>query len=176
MKYVSRDKDIISSNIVSVFDLLYSNYSNALSKEIRSIKHVSKYKSENLMNFIIEKVLNMPEYNCFRHVLHVPLISIIKDTSQLTDEEKKYAGNIWTHVDFVIFNKLDKSPSLVVEVDGVAFHENNQKQSERDRMKDGILNKYNIPVWRIKTNESGEEGKLISKLEAIKEKVGDLRA
>lgn len=170
MKYNSRDNDIISSNIISVFDLLYSNYSNVLNKTIKSLKHVSKYKSEDLMNHEIEEVLIMHKYNCFRHVLHVPLISIVKDTSQLTDEERKYADNIWTHVDFLIFSKLDKSPFLVVEVDGIAFHENSNIQMERDRMKDSILNKYNIPILRIKTNESGVKDKLISKLEEIMEK------
>lgn len=34
------------------------------------------------------------------------------------DREKSYVGNINTHVDFILFNKLDKSPVLVIEVDG----------------------------------------------------------
>ncbi|MCE5222134.1 MAG: DUF2726 domain-containing protein [Clostridium sp.] len=53
---------------------------------------------------------------------------------------------------------------LVVEVDGYAFHANNPKQLERDRMKDGILKKYNIPILRLATNGSGEEEKLKDKL------------
>jgi very-short-patch-repair endonuclease len=57
--------------------------------------------------------------------------------------------NILTHTDFVIFNKLDKMPVLVVEVDGHAFHANNPKQLERDKMKDQILRKYDIPIIRM---------------------------
>jgi len=180
MKYNSRDEDIVSSNIISVFDLLYSDYSKVLSTTMRSLKYVSKYKSENLMNFVIERVLNMPEFNCFKHVLHVPLSSIVKDTSNLTFEEKRYASNIRTHVDFLIFNKMDKSPSLamdkslVVEVDGVAFHENNQEQTERDEKKNCILNKNNIPILRFKTNENDEEARLILRLREIKEKAGSI--
>ncbi|HVJ47663.1 DUF2726 domain-containing protein [Desulfitobacterium sp.] len=75
--------------------------------------------------------------------------------------------NVLTHTDFVIFNKLDKMPVLVVEVDGYAFHANNSKQLERDKMKDTILEKYGIPILRIKTNESGEEAKLRNKLNRI---------
>ncbi len=63
----------------------------------------------------------------------------------------------FTHTDFVIFNKMDKIPLLVVEVDGYAFHANNPKQLERDKMRDAILGKYDIPILRIRTNESGEK-------------------
>ena len=63
-------------------------------------------------------------------------------------------------------------PVLVVEVDGYAYHANNPKQLERDNMKDGILRKYDIPILRIRTNESGEEIKLRHKLIEIL-KLGD---
>jgi very-short-patch-repair endonuclease len=77
--------------------------------------------------------------------------------------------NVLTHTDFVIFNKLDKMPVLVVEVDGYAFHVNNPKQEARDKMKDTILEKYEISILRLRTNESGEEARLYSKLkEALK--------
>jgi hypothetical protein len=38
---------------------------------------------------------------------------------------------------------------------------------ERDKMKDRILQKYGIPIIRIKTNESGEETRLRNKLNQI---------
>ncbi|GKU24356.1 hypothetical protein CFOLD11_11820 [Clostridium folliculivorans] len=72
--------------------------------------------------------------------------------------------NILTHTDFLIFRKIDKMPVLVVEVDGYYYHSNNPKQLERDRMKDKILEKYNIPILRIRTNESGEEKRIYDKL------------
>ncbi|WP_041808139.1 DUF2726 domain-containing protein [Evansella cellulosilytica] len=58
--------------------------------------------------------------------------------------------------DFVIYNKLDKMPLLVVEVDGHAYHANNPVQLKRDKMKDSILEKYNIPVMRPSTTDSRE--------------------
>lgn len=75
--------------------------------------------------------------------------------------------NILTHNDFVIYNKLDKMPVLAVEVDGYAYHANNPKQLMRDKMKDGILKKCGIPILRVKTNESGEEGRLRQKLKEV---------
>ncbi len=156
--------EIIESQIYSVFDLLYSSYSEKLLSTMKNSKNVSEYKSENLMNTVIEKVLGSPEFQSLHRIMHQPLKMLIKDPSKLNHDEYKYAMNILTHTDFVIFNKLDKMPVLVVEVDGYAYHANNPKQLQRDKMKDDILKKYSIPIIRIKTNESGEERKLRGKL------------
>lgn len=167
VEYRARTGEVVNSNIYSVFDLLYSSYSDKLKEIMRNLKYVSAYKSENLMNIVIESVLALPKYNSFKHALHIPLKFLIKDCHLLTEEESTYAMNIMTHLDFVIYNKLNKKPLLAVEVDGVSFHENNSKQIERDRMKGKVLNKYGIPLLRIKTNESGEEEKLRARLDEI---------
>jgi len=127
-------------------------------------KNVSKYASENLMNIVVEKVLKEEEFSILDRVLHQPLKMLIRDKSKLSEVEYKFAMNPLTHTDFVIFNKIDKMPVLVVEVDGYAFHAKNEKQKQRDKMKDEILRKYDIPFLRFSTNESGEELKLRSKL------------
>ncbi len=64
---------------------------------------------------------------------------LIRDQSLLTTDELKFAVNSWTHLDFVIFNRMDKSAVLAVEVDGHAFHAGNEKQIQRDKLKDSIL-------------------------------------
>ncbi|WP_102261170.1 AAA domain-containing protein [Mesobacillus jeotgali] len=159
--------EIIDSEIYSVFDLLYRSYSKKLLKELKSSKKVSKYQSENFMNNVIDKILSLPEFQNLSHVLHQPLRMLIKDTSKLTQEERKYALNVLTHTDFVIFNKVDKKPVLVVEVDGHAYHANNPIQLKRDRMKDSILKKYNIPIIRMETTGSNEETRLREKLQEV---------
>lgn len=159
--------EIINSNVYSIFDLLYSSYSEKLLEFLKKNKKVSKYNSENLMNSLIEKVLNYEEFKSLGKVLHYPLNMLIRDTSKLDEKELKYASNPLTHTDFFIFRKIDKAPILVVEVDGYAFHSNNPKQLERDKMKDKILEKYNIPILRMPTNGSGEEEKLKDKLSEI---------
>ncbi len=156
--------EIINSSIYSVFDLLYHSYSDQLLSLMKNRKKVSDYESENLMNVVIEKVLGLPEFQHLDRVMHQPLKMLIRNPEKLDETECRYAMNILTHTDFLIFNKLDKMPVLVVEVDGYAYHANNPKQLERDNMKDTILKKYGIPILRIKTNESGEEIKLRSKL------------
>ena len=159
--------EIIESQIYSVFDLLYKSYSEKLLEVMKKTKRVSEYRSENLMNTVIEKVLSQPEFQSFDWVLHQPLSMLIRDPVKLSGDEFKYAMNMLTHTDFVIFNKLDKMPILVVEVDGHAYHANNPTQLKRDKMKDDILRKYNIPIIRMKTTGSGEEESLRQKLNDI---------
>jgi superfamily I DNA and/or RNA helicase len=167
IQYNSFDNAVIESKKVSVFDLLYSEYSEKLLSYMTHKKRVSEYESENLMYSVIEEVLVIPKFSSFKCVLHVPLKYIVKDFSRLNIEEKNFAQNPWTHVDFLIFNKLDKEPVLVVEVDGHKYHNNNEKQRVRDAMKDKILEQINLPILRITTNESGEKEKLIKKLEEV---------
>jgi RecA/RadA recombinase len=159
--------EIIDSQVYSVFDLLYHSYSQHLNEMMKNIKNVSLYKSENLMNAVIEKVLKLPEFNNLDHIMHQPLKMLIRNVEKLNEDECRFAMNGLTHTDFVIFNKLDKMPILVVEVDGYAFHANQSKQLERDAMKDIILEKYGISILRIKTNESEEEVRLCNKLKEI---------
>src|SRR5699024_6071229 len=95
----------------------YSCYAEKLEVLMQKINQVSEHTSENLMNMVIENVLSEEAFRHLDVILHQPLRMLIKDTSLLSEEEYKYAMNSWTHTDFVIFNKMNKLPILVVEVD-----------------------------------------------------------
>jgi len=116
------------------------------------------------MNTVIEKVLGISDFQSLDWVLHQPLRMLIRNMDKLTTEEREYAMNILTHTDFVIFNRLDKMPVLVVEVDGHAYHANNPAQLKRDQLKNEILRKYDIPIIRMQTTGSSEEERLRNKL------------
>ena len=73
--------------------------------------------------------------------IHVSLATLVKDYEPLTEEERTYARNPLTHVDFLLFNQMDKQPVLAIEVDGTGFHGTGSKQAERDRKKNSILAK-----------------------------------
>ena len=62
---------------------------------------------------------------------------------------------------------MSHKPVLVIEVDGVSFHEQRKEQQERDAKKNNILQKAGIPILRLKTNESGEEEKIRTALESL---------
>ena len=90
---------------------------------------------------------------------------ILRDMNDLTAEEKKYAQNSLTHVDFLIFDKIGSK--FVVEVDGTAFHAEGTRQAERDEMKNRILDKYGLLYGRFRTNESKECERIAATLDKV---------
>ena len=121
------------------------------------------------MYAVIRDVLAKDDFSKYDVAVHVPLKHLISDYSKLTDEECRFAMNRNSHVDFMIFSKLDYQPVLAVEVDGYAFHVGNEKQTERDNLKNNILKKYEIPLERFVTTGSGETERLAAALVKIEE-------
>lgn len=70
-------------------------------------------------------------------------------------------------MDFLIIDSINKSPQLVIDVDGVKFHAEGTRQSERDTMKNSILKKYDLPLLRFRTDGSNERKKIIRALDDI---------
>lgn len=168
IKYVGYNNfEVVNGEVYSVFDLLYKEYSKQRSEFLKKQRRISEFDSENLMHTIIKQVISQNKFLKYDVVAHQPLNMLIRDPSKLNDEESKYAMNILTHTDFLIYNKLDKMPLLVVEVDGYQFHKEGTMQYERDKMKDRILSKYNIPILRLKTNGSNEKKRLVDMLNQI---------
>lgn len=158
--------EIKQSKTLSVFDLLYKCYAEQRKIFLRKYNKISKYDSENLMFVIINDVLKK-HYNNYDVAVHVPVNMIIKDYDLMTDKEKKYAKNDWTHVDFLIYKKIDKTPIVAIEVDGDKYHQKGSKQAINDDMKNQIFDKYNIPLYRFSTTQSNEKERLINILNKI---------
>lgn len=153
--------EIIDSSVFSVFDLLYRGYAQKRWEYLKKHKRVSEYDSENLLYSVIEKILQKEEFQKVGCAVHVSLVTLIRDYTPLNEEERVYAKNPLTHVDFLLFNKMDKAPIAAIEVDGTSFHATGSKQAERDERKNGIFQKCGMPLLRIRTNESGEERRII---------------
>lgn len=158
---------VTDSALYSVFDYLYSQYTQARQDYLKKHKRVSAYDSENLMYALITEVLSESERNDLDVICHQPLNMIIRNPHLLSDEECQYEMNSSTHLDFLIFNKISKKPLLAIEVDGYSFHKSGTRQAERDRMKNSILDKYGIPYIRFATNGSNEKELLRQKLDSI---------
>lgn len=73
-----------------------------------------------------------PEFSAVSNAVHVSLVNLVKDYSLLSHEESAYARNPLTHIDFLLFRKMDKSPLLAIEVDGTAFHAAGSIQAVRE--------------------------------------------
>lgn len=84
--------------------------------------------------------------------------------SRLDERERKYAQNPRTHIDFVVYHKMDKKPRLAIEIDGYAFHNAQNAQSKRDELKNAILARYDFTLLRLSTIGSGEEERVINTL------------
>ena len=91
---------------------------------------------------------------------HVSLVNLVKDYSVLTEEETAYARNPLTHVDFLLFRRMDKSPLLAIEVDGVAFHAADVSRQAETKRKNRIFERCSIPLLRLRTDGSGEEERM----------------
>lgn len=165
IEYTGESANIINSKRISIFDCLYTDYAEALMPFLNKMINISKYKSENLMGTLIKDVLKEDKFRSLKCVIHFPLKYLIKSDHRLLPEEIRYAKHPFTHVDFIVFNKLNKEPLLVIEVDGYAYHKEGTDQYRRDRLKDGILNHINFPMIRFSTIGSNEKERLIEALE-----------
>lgn len=147
-----------TSPIYSIFDYLYGQYTNERIEFLAHSKRVSEYDSENLMYATICEVLK--QWTNLGVLLHQPLNMLIRDKTLMTNDERRFASNPLTHLDFLIYNKITRKPILAIEVDGATYHQKNTKQAERDSKKDVILAKYQIPLIRFRTTGSQEKEKL----------------
>ena len=159
---------VSTSKIHSIFDYLYEQYTDARIAYLKKHKKISEYDSENLTFALLEDILkeniNMRHLNI---ICHLPLYMLIQDYSLLNEEESKYAANINTHIDFLIYNRVSKQPVLAIETDGYTFHKSGTSQSERDIKKDHILELYGIPLVRLSTIGSNEKKIIGDKLSEV---------
>ncbi len=165
IKYIRYNSfEVKQGEVFSVFDMLYKSYEAERKKYLSNNKKVSEYDSENLMYAVITEVLSEVGFSNLDVVTHQLLNSIIRNPHKLSDKETAYAMNSLTHVDFLIYNAIDKSIILAVEVDGHAFHKQGSEQKERDELKDIILQKYDVPLIRFSSTGSNEKERLREKL------------
>ena len=94
------------------------------------------------------------------------MVNLVKDYSMLTEEDTAYARNPLTHVDFLLFRRMDKSPLLAIEVDGAAFHTAGSIQADRDEKKNRIFEQCHISLLRLRTDGSGEAERIEQALRA----------
>lgn len=159
--------EVIPGKVRSIFDLLYGDYTEARLKVLKKRKRISKYDSENLAYGEIQTVLQEKAYRGYGVVFQFPLSTLIRDTENLTPEEFAYAIHPWTQTDFLVYRKVDKSPVLVIEVDGYAFHREGTRQAERDLLKDSVLVKCGLPTLRLSTVGSDERSRIRKKLKDV---------
>lgn len=153
--------------IKSIYDLLYEDYQDNLEKFRK--RHPSKdFDTENITKELLKKILSDQKYNGLWFSMHVSLRDFVKyQNLDLNKEELHFLRNPNSHADFLIYKKVSHKPAMVIEVDGVSFHEQRKDQQERDAKKNHILESSNIMLLRLKTNESGEADRIRIALDSI---------
>ena len=143
--------DIKESKIHSVFDILYKQYTaERLAYEAQSSR-VSEHLSENIIYETLVKAINKIQKPDWGVVCHYPLSRLITDYEGLDTHEIAFISNSLSHVDFLIYNSITKKPLMAIEVDGWKYHNLSEVQQSRDKLKDDILTKYGLKLYRIST-------------------------
>ena len=158
--------NIIDSQVYSIFDILYSQYTNERTLWLQTNNKDSKeYISETRFNELLNDILSNYNLHTVKIYKNYPLRNLVKQTTTLTDDERKYLYRSGTHVDFLLSDVVTSKPIIAMEVDGCSYHSKGSKQYKRDLLKDSIFSKCpEIAFHRFPTNGSGEKGIIVSLL------------
>lgn len=169
LAYIEYNNCTVSdSNIHSIFDLLYDQYTAARLAYLKEHKRISEYDSENLTYAMLEQIIEENvEFSHLGIVCHQPLRQLLRDVSILSEEERSYTLHPNTHIDFLLYNRVSKQPVLAIETDGYQHHKSGTAQSVRDEKKNRILASYGIPLLRLSTIGSNERQQVEKALASI---------
>ena len=145
--------DVKESKLYSIFDILYSQYTEERIKYLKDKKLFSNVLSEQVLYDTLMKAFEELSITHLGVVGQYPLSKLIADRSLLDEEENKFVNDKHSHVDMLIYNKVTKQPYMVIEVDGYNYHKCNVVQQERDALKDRLLSKYGLCPKRFETDK-----------------------
>ena len=152
------------SEISSIYDLLYEDYTQELLDFYKTHKRVSEYDSENLTFWAIHDTIQEKGFTHLGILMHYPLRHLVTSTSNLTPDQRAYASRSWTHVDFLIYDTVSHKARLAIEVDGTQYHKARSNQRRRDMIKDSIFASIGLPLLRLSTAGSQEKEKIAQAL------------
>lgn len=168
IRYQSPDQDVENSTVVSVFDLLYREYSQVLRPLATRLTNGMAYRSEEIVWAVLQSILGEQRYEHLMVGYQVLLQNLLGDVVGLTPPQAALVRHR-SSVDFVVYNRVTNQAMLVIEVDGFAFHENNPTQLARDAIKDEILRSRRMPLLRLATTGSDEDRRIRAALDAAQE-------
>ncbi|MFA6830226.1 MAG: AAA domain-containing protein [Bacilli bacterium] len=156
IKYYCGESNLKEGRVVSIFDDLYNDNYQAVTQS-PLFRYVDS-EAETIMLDHLNSLLK--DYPDLKIQMHVTLSSLLTNYQGFTDSEIKYITNRLTHVDFVLFDKINYKPVLCIEVDGTKYHDYSQRQIEHDRIKTRVLEANGLKILRLKTNAAGEMEKI----------------
>lgn len=153
IQYYADQEQLHDSPVISAFDLLYDEYDKSLENlKTRLNPKDSKFKSEQIATQLLREILAQERFQSIKFHMQVKLIQLVMmQKEHFSKREQQFIQN-GASCDFVLYYKVGKTPLGVIEVDG-GYHETLQ-QTERDYVKNSILEKTEIPLLRLKTIDS----------------------
>lgn len=168
LKYIQYNNFTVEeSKVNSIFDFFYTKETEAKFKYLKVANKISKYDSENAMNALLTNIFEEPKYSKFSFVFEMPLKDVVNKNymGELPEELSTFANRSWAHVDFTVFNRVTKEILFGIEVDGYNYHKKGSRQAERDSKKNAIFDQIGLPLLRLSTKGSEEEGKIKAQLD-----------
>lgn len=161
--------------LYSVFDYLYQQYTGSRLEYLKASERIAEYDAENAMYALITEVLQNSRYEKFSVACHIPLYMVIRNYRLLYDNERAYAMNNAAHLDFLIYNNIEKKPVLAIELEDEQDQKEKTLQAAREQRRDSVLEQikssvleqYGISLLHFSESGSEEKEKLIAKLEEL---------
>ena len=157
---------VTESGVLSVFDLLYREYSERLNEFASRVHGDSRYKSENIVWTLLHDILAEPAYGLLEVVSQVRLRDLLPNFDRLNERQKRFARSV-SAIDFAVYHKVSRRMLLAVEVNGTRFHEDSPEQQVRDELKAQIIGIYGADVLVLRTNDSNIELKVRDRLNRV---------
>ncbi len=158
IEYLEIYGEKIPDKTVCIFDYLYENIPS-YQKIIPDIENPYEEKMYHLL-------LNYLQKKNGKYKLKVKLLlaMFVTDEKYLNKNEKIKQFILHdSHVDFALYTDSINKPVLAIEVDG-KYHEQ-EKQKQRDKMKEEILEYMNIPLLRISSKTMLAEAEFEQEIE-----------
>ncbi|WP_216908580.1 AAA domain-containing protein [Nocardia noduli] len=155
IRYRDPNTAVIDSDVVSIFDLLYTDYTKR-----RTHRHIgwgrTEWPSEDIALTMLEGLLAEPDYSHMATHRQVYLQNVFPHTLDPLDKRQREFVRHRASFDFVIYNRITNANLGAIEVDGHSTHEASPKQLARDALKNEICRRYHFPLLRLPTTGSSE--------------------
>ncbi|MFC9894557.1 AAA domain-containing protein [Nocardia sp. NPDC127579] len=151
---------VLDSDIVSIFDLLYSDYTARRRARPRLGWGRTAVDSEDIALSMLEAILAETTYGHMGIHRQVLLQDVFpRDLGRLDAQHRRFAQRR-SSFDFVIYNRITNANLGAIEVDGFSSHEARPEQRARDALKDEICARYDFELLRLPTTGSGEAARV----------------
>jgi len=143
---------LIDSDVISVFDLLYTDYAT----RVRITP-----PSEGIICEVLEGLFTESGFEHLTFQRQILMRDELRDNLERLDNprHRSFVRNR-ASFDFVIYNRITNERIGAVEIDGFTYHEADPEQRARDAIKDEICAIYGIRLLRLATTGSNEHARI----------------